>query len=231
LDAAVYLVSIGSGRFELYTEPPDDTASAATMPAQDGFIQRIRHRLHEWWRHAAHAAAHGSGPGPARFGRIARARDWLVRRIAESIAEQRVLWSLRGMTAAAFVYPSNLSDATAVAAREALLAQARRHHGRWLLANIVGVALTAVLVLLPGPNVIGYYFAFRVVGHYLSWRGARHGLERIAWSASAEPALTDLAALADLPRDERAERVALLAAALRLPQLAVFFDRVAVPSR
>jgi hypothetical protein len=230
LDAAVYLVPIGSGRFELYTEPPEDTASAAPMPAQGGFLQRTRHRLHERWRRAAHPAAHSSGDGHARFGRIARARDWLVRRITESIAEQRVLWSLRGVAAAAFVYPSNLSDASAVAAREALLAQARRHHGRWLVANIVGVALTAVLVLLPGPNVIGYYFAFRVVGHYLSWRGARQGLERIAWRGSAEPVLGELGALADLPRDERAERVASLAAALGLPQLAVFFDRVAVPS-
>jgi hypothetical protein len=84
---------------------------------------------------------------------------------------------------------------------------------------------------VPGPNVIGYYFVFRVVGHFLSWRGARQGLARIVWRASVEPALTALGALADLPRDAREERVASLAAGLHLPKLAAFFDRVAIPAR
>ena len=226
-DATVYLVPIGSGHFELYLEPPDDSPSGNASDDRDGFWRRTVHRLHERWRHAAHSA-HGTDV-PA--GRLARARDMLVRRIAESIAEQRTLWSLRRVTSASFVYPSDLSDASATAVRERLLAHARRHHGRWLLANVIGVAVTAVLVLLPGPNLIGYYFAFRVVGHYLSWRGARQALERMSWRASAEPALTDLGRLAQLPREERAARVALLAAGLNLARLPVFFDRVATPPR
>jgi hypothetical protein len=228
--AAVYLVPIGSGRFELYTEPAEDSAPGAAPHPQDSYWRRTVHRLHERWRHAAHAAAQATRGGET-GGRVARARDWLVRRIAESIAEQRTLWSLRAVTAATFVYPSDLSDASASAVRERLLAHARRHHGRWLLINAAGVAVTAVLVLLPGPNVIGYYFLFRVVGHILSWRGARQGLDRISWRGSVEPALTALGALAPLPRDERAERVSAIADRLRLPRLAAFFDRVAVPAR
>ena len=229
MDAAVYLVPIGSGRFELYTEPADDSAPASRD--HDGVVHRTLHRLHERWRQAAHAAAHAPHAGDRPAGRAARARDWLVRHVAESIAEQRTLWSLRGVTAAALVYPSDLVDASAAAIRERLLAHARRHHRRWLIVNAAGVALTAVLVLLPGPNVIGYYFLFRVAGHFLSWRGARQGLERIAWRARAEPALTALGALAHLPRDARAEQVEALAAGLQLPRLAAFFDRVAVPAR
>lgn len=229
-DAAVYLVPIGSGCFELYTEPPDDSVPGAVPHARDGWLRQAIHRLHERWRHAAHKAEEAARGGDI-GGRWARARDWLVRRIAESIAEQRTLWSMRSLTAAPFVYPNDLSDASAAAVRERLLAHARRHHGRWLLINIAGVAVTAVLVLLPGPNVIGYYFAFRVVGHFLSWRGARQGLDRIAWRGTAEPALTALGALAQLPRDERAERVASIAHGLHVPRLAAFFDRVAVPAR
>lgn len=228
--AAVYLVPIGSGRFELYTEPPDDSAPGAVPHDRDGWWRPTIHRLHQRWRHAADRAAQAARGGNT-GGRWPRTRDWLVRRIAESIAEQRTLWSLRAVTAASFVYSSDLSDASAAAVREQLLAHARRHHGRWLLINIAGVAATAVLVLLPGPNLIGYYFAFRVVGHFLSWRGARQGLDRIAWRGSAEPALTTLGALAHLPRDERAERVASIAGGLHLPRLAAFFDRVAVPPR
>ena len=228
--AAVYLVPIGSGRFELYTEPAEDSAPGAAPHPQDGYWRRTIHRLHERWRHAAHAAAQATCGGDA-GGRIARARDWLVRRIAESIAEQRTLWSLRAVTAATFAYPSSLSDASASAGRERLLAHARRHHGRWLLINAAGVAVTAILVLLPGPNLIGYYFLCRAVGHYLSWRGARQGLDCISWRGSVEPALTALGALAHLPRNERAEQVAAIADGLHLPRLAAFFDRVAVPAR
>jgi len=117
------------------------------------------------------------------------------------------------------------------AIRKRLLAEASRHHGRWLVVNLVGVAVTAVLVLLPGPNLIGYYFAFRVVGHFLSWRGARQGLEVVSWRPNAEPILSELGGLAHLPREERAERVEALVAQLDLPRLAAFFDRVACPPR
>ena len=153
-----------------------------------------------------------------------------MRRIAESIAEQRTLWSLRRVTSASFVHPSSLSAASAAAIRERLLARARRHHGWWLIANLVGVAITAVLVLLPGPNLVGYYFVFRAIGHFLSWRGAIQALDRISWEPRTEDALTELGDLAALPRDERADRVVALASRLQLPRLAAFFDRVASPA-
>ncbi|MCU1384346.1 MAG: hypothetical protein JWL71_3043 [Acidobacteria bacterium] len=227
----MYLVPIGCGRFELYTEPPDEAASAAAPRKDDGFVRRTMDRLQERWRHAAHTAAQAPHGASAPSGRVARARDWFVRRIAESIAEQRTLWSLRSVTLATLVYPTDLTDGSATAVRQRLLVAARRHHRRWLLANIVGVVLTAALVLLPGPNVIGYYFAFRVVGHYLSWRGAGQGLDRITWRGTAEPALTELGVLAQQPREQRAARVAALSTALALPRLAAFFDRVAAPAR
>ncbi len=215
----MYLVPIGSGRFELYTEPPDAAPDRATPREPVGFWSRTLRRLPDRW----HDAASG--------GRLARARDWLVRRIAESIAEQRTLWSLRGVASASFVHPANLSSESAAAIRVRLLAHARRHHGWWLIANLVGVAITAVLVLLPGPNLIGYYFVFRAIGHFLSWRGARQALDQIAWTPRPEEALTELGDLASLPREERAGRVAALASRLQLPRLAAFFDRVACPAR
>jgi hypothetical protein len=95
----------------------------------------------------------------------------------------------------------------------------------------VGVAVTAILVLLPGPNLIGYYFVYRAIGHFLSWRGARQALEHIAWTLRSEDTLTELGELAPQPRAERAGRVAVLAARLQLPRLVAFFDRVAVPTR
>jgi hypothetical protein len=230
-DSAVFLVPIGSRRFELYTEAPDEVPPDAAPSTSGNAWPRLMHRLREQWRRAAHTASQPPSSSGRRAGRFSRARDWLVRRIAESIAEQRTLWSLRGISGATFVYPDDLSDASAAAIRGRLLAHARRHHLRWLLVNLAGVALTAVLVILPGPNLIGYYFLFRVAGHYLSWRGARQGLDRIVWRGRAEPALTALGGLAPLSREQRTERVASIAAALQLPRLAVFFDRCAVADR
>ena len=228
-DQGVYLVPIGSGHFELYTEPADE-AEPDSAPHEGGrFWRRTIDALHAHWRQAVHAA-HLDGGADAGTGRLARARDWLVRRIAESIAEQRTLVSLRSVTSASFVYPADLTEAAATAIRQRLLGEASRHHGWWLVMNLVGVAATAVLVLLPGPNLIGYYFAFRVVGHFLSWRGARQALDHVSWHPSAEPILSEFGGLAHLPREERVERVEALAAQLHLPRLAAFFDRVATPA-
>jgi hypothetical protein len=89
---------------------------------------------------------------------------------------------------------------------------------------------SAVLAIVPGPNLVAYYFMFRFLGHAQSWRGARHGADRIAWSLEPDASLTELASLVDVPREARASRVAAIAERLNLPRLTDFFDRVAVPS-
>jgi len=73
--------------------------------------------------------------------------------------------------------------------------------------------------------VIAYYFGLRLVGRYLSWRGARQALDRTAWRPRPEAALAELRALATVPRASRALRVEAIAVSLNLPRLAAFFDR------
>jgi hypothetical protein len=221
---SIYLLPVGPGRFELYSEPPDDAPAPAP---HDGFFRRRLHDLNERWRATVQAARRSDGAA----GRLARWRDKAVCRIAETIAEQRTLWSLRHERAAHLVYPSDLSESAAIVRRNGMLAHARRHHGMWAIFDGVLFVASGVLALVPGPNVLAYYFGFRVVGHYLSWRGARHGLDRVSWQARAEPALAELGRLVDLPRDARASRVAAIAEALHLPKLVLFFDRTAVPIR
>jgi len=103
----------------------------------------------------------------------------------------------------------------------------------WLALTLVGalaLVVSGVLVVIPGPNLIAYYFAFRVIGHYFSWRGTRRAA-LAAWDLRSEPALAELGGLADLPREARASRVDAIAARLHLPSLAAFFDRTAVSAR
>jgi hypothetical protein len=128
------------------------------------------------------------------------------------------------------LFPSTLTAESAQATLNRALAEARRHHGWWLIVDVVLLLGSAVLALVPGPNLIAYYFLFRLVGHLQSWRGARDGLERVTWRCEANQSLAELASLVDVPRAARASRVAAIAARLNVPRLSAFFDRAAVPS-
>jgi len=223
-NAEIYLVPLGRGRFDLYTEPSDDEETP--VPPR-GFLRSRMLRIQEWWREAAARGRDGEGSGST-FGRW---RDQVVCRTAEMIAEHRTLWSLRSPDCATFIYPSDFPEPTAVDTRTRLLTRARRHHGVWSLVDGLVFVASGVFVLVPGPNVIAYYFGLRLAVHYLAWRGARHALEGITWTARAEPALAELGRLADVAREDRAPRVEAIAAALRTPRLAAFFERAAVPAR
>jgi len=220
--AVIYLLPIGPDRFALYAEPHDDSADDA------GFWRAQTRRLHSRWRDAVREARNQEKRDATWLG---RARDWTVRRAADAMAEQRALWALRRASSALLVYPADLSEAQAAAVRDRLLGRARAHHVRWLVVDAVVLTASGVLVIVPGPNVIAYYFAFRVAGHLLSWRGARRALQTTVWRVRDEPALAELRRLAAMPRDVRAPRLDAIAAALNLPRLAAFFDRTAAAAR
>jgi hypothetical protein len=84
-------------------------------------------------------------------------------------------------------------------------------------------------VLIPGPNILGYYFAFRVVGHYLSMGGAAQGLHHVEWTDNPSSELTILRRVSTLEPGEREHEVTVVAERLRLQHLITFFDRVAIP--
>ncbi len=85
-----------------------------------------------------------------------------------------------------------------------------------------------MLILVPGPNIVGYYFAFRVVGHYFSVRGAGRGLKDVIWTYEASAALTDLKGALSLDPIGRLRQAEEVASRLRLDHLATFFQRAAV---
>ena len=122
-----------------------------------------------------------------------RALCWIV----EKIAEQRLLWRLRNETELCLHHPDDLTTEDAIRRARAELQREADRHMKWVIIDGVLFVASAALVLVPGPNVIGYYFGFRLVGHYLSRRGARHALTRDQLVRVCEPpALT----LASCPR-------------------------------
>jgi len=217
-----YLVPIGRSGFELYSEPPVDPDDESAP--QGGALRRWIHNAGLQWNEMVERARERGHKSA-----FARWRDRIVCRLAESIAEQRTLWALRRADSATARFPSTLTPAEAQASLQKILLRARTHHGRWGLIDLLTTCITGPLFFfVPGPNIVSWYFAFRTLGHWQSWRGARQAMSQIAWTFEANDELAELGRLVHLPRSSRANRVAEIAAGLNLPRLSAFFDRVAV---
>jgi hypothetical protein len=218
----VYLVPVGRGRFEPYSETHDDVAGAEMHDAQQkSWLRKASAQWQEW----VERARRGAEPG-----RLARWRDAVICRLAESVAEQRTLWALQRQRHATARFPSTLDPERAPSTLMALFADARRHHLRWLAVDLLLFLASGPFAFIPGPNLLAYYLLFRLFGHLQSWRGARHAMDHVAWTFEPDTGLAELASLADEPREARASRVEAIAERLKLPRLSAFFDRVAVRS-
>src|SRR5262245_16949773 len=223
----VYLVPVGRERYELYCEVPDEPADSVDE-SSPGFVARMKQRFSallaeaELERHRGHAEkTHGA---------FARAKARTLRYIAETIAEQRLLWHLRRQGSACLFFPDDLDQQRATTLLRRQLGRDFEKHRFWLIVDSIGFVASAALVLLPGPNIVAYYFAFRTGVHYLSLRGARQGLDVVAWTTEHSAPLSELRRAINLDRDERERRVHDVAAALKLEHLVKFFKRTAIGS-
>lgn len=226
----LFLIPLGADRYELYCEPPaaveeEDQADAP----RGGLFARLRRQFSQVMAVAEHdrnrRASHPGEPPPA--GTMARLKARALAWIADAIAEQRLLWHLRHQEHVRLLFPADMVNADALRIAKASLQRDADRHWRWLLIDSVLLMLSALLILIPGPNVVGYYFAFRVVGHYLSLRGARNGLEQVTWDLSPSEPLAELRAALDMTPVQRANSLSDIASRLRLDHLATFVERLA----
>jgi len=226
----VFLVPVAPDRYELYCEEPDEPVPPAEegTPAP-GLFRRTALWFREQLAEAERARRHGPQPGEARRSLIGRAKARTMRWMAESIAEQRLLWQLRGKDEVLLVYPDDVTEEEARQLLKRSLQRDWERHRFWLAVDSIGAVGSALLILVPGPNFIGYYFMFRIVGHYFSLRGARRALSVVTWTAVPSVPLAQLRTLLEQEPDTRAERVHEIAAALDLEHLASFFQRSATP--
>lgn len=224
----VYLVPIGRERYELYCEVPDEP-DPPEIDEEAGFVTRMKRRFSAMLAEAERERRRGPVDPPARgvFGRL-KART--LRYVAESIAEQRLLWHLRRQNDACLFFPDDLEESRARTLLRRQLGRDFERHRFWLIVDSLGFVASGALFFLPGPNIVAYYFAFRMVGHYLSMRGARQGLDVVQWTSEQSGPLSQLRHAVDLEGDERDRRVHDVAAALKLEHLVKFFERTALPS-
>jgi hypothetical protein len=229
----VFLIPTKSGRYELYYEAPDEEI---VNDAEDGGVLdrltfglygRVRRRFSEIlaeaeeWRHRRHEQRVDSG------GFIARGRRKVMGFIVERIAEQRLLWHLRSADEVCAHIPDDLRPEEAdQIIRDGLKSDAD-HHRKWLWIDFALLIPSAALTIVPGPNVLGLYFTFQVVSHFLSWRGAKRGLQIAPWTFQPCRELSELRAAMVLTQPQRQRRFHELAERLRLEHLPTFLEDVA----
>ncbi len=224
----VYLVPTGLDRHVLYCEPAGDQPASAA-----GAGRGVWRRLHGAFLQVLAFVDREHDPAPGETapaspppGLWPRLRSRALRWLAERVAEQRVLWRLQGQARVRAFHPVGLDRAGALAAIGLSLRADLRRHVIWLAIDSVLLLLSLLLIPLPGPNMLGYYFTFRVVGHVLSIRGARQGMARVAWDLEESPPLGELAGAAGLAPAERERIVRSVADRLHLPRFPRFCERI-----
>jgi hypothetical protein len=219
----IFMVPVGHDRHELYCEAPIDHV-ASPAAGQSSWLRRQVDRFRQLLAEAEEDHRRRERGEPAASGGAWR---WIMRKVAEAIAEQRLLWLLRRQSSATIVHPDDIAPAKAVEIARAILRSDYEHHRRWLVIDSLLMVLCLPLTVIPGPNVPSLYFSFRSVGHYLSMTGAARGRSGIDWVLRASTELTSLRQALALARDARRTRVGQIAAALGLDRLEAFVERVA----
>jgi hypothetical protein len=216
----VFLVPLGGQRYELYCERQHTGPDEA--PAGSGWFAGLRQKFSTMLKQAEE----GEEEAPPSAGLLARLQARMMAWVAERIAEQRLLWNLRGRDAAIVTHPDDLPfEQVMDIVRQSLRADHRRHM-RWLIVDTVLFIGSGIFFFIPGPNVIAYFFAFRLVGHWLSMRGAAHGRDTTTWTGRPSAEMRALRAAVARPAHERARAIEPLGRELGLLKLSVFVDRM-----
>lgn len=220
----VFLVPVGAELYEPYCEHVDEPEEISTEPR--GVFQRLKFRFSELLAEAERERRQGATAHP-NAGVLNRFKRRSMRWVAESIAEQRLLWNLRRISEARLHHPDDMSSEQALSVLRKHLSRDFEKHRFWLAIDSLLMLASGLLILIPGPNIIGYYFAFRVVGHFFSVRGARNGLVGVVWAFDPSAPLTELRRVLGLDPASRLQQVEEVASRLRLDHLATFFQRTA----
>src|SRR5262245_46915132 len=101
----VFVIPAGGDRYELYCEQPI-VGDEPTSP-QQGIVGKVRHWFSAMIRTAEERHRHGPSTVPG--GWTARLQDRAMGWVAERIAEQRLLWNLRGLSSVTAAYPTDMT--------------------------------------------------------------------------------------------------------------------------
>ncbi len=177
---AVYMIRTRRYRSALFLPPESiQLCTAGTPDRIRGFIRKMmlhRNRIVRW------------------VGRVFRAGHRFYQRLEDRIDPfERMLKALNGSDILNVMHAGHAKPRDEFC--DLLRGQVVKH-GAWLLVDagltVVAVAFTPVLVPIPGPNIILYYPALRLLSHYRALTGARRALNDATAEFSGSHALDKL---------------------------------------
>ena len=113
--------------------------------------------------------------------------EWLQK---HTHPDEHLLARLRSSPSIDVHHPASMTSEEVLAAWSEYLGKARKRHWPWFLVNLIVSPLTVLLAPIPGPNLIGYWIAYRAVHHWLILLGLGHARRgRIETHLKAEAAL------------------------------------------
>lgn len=219
----IFLVPVDRTRHELYCEPNDADHPPGAVTGK--LLRRAREVLaEEQEARRDRRTARAAGAEEAGWG--ARLRTALTRGLAAWISQHRLLWHMRHVREGVLVHAADLDAEQALAIARGRLQRQSDHHRFWMVIDAIATAIFGPLFFfVPGPNLISWYFAAKMAGHWLAFRGARRGVSGVEWSARVSPALDEVREALALPAGQRRPRLRELSRELHLEHLATFVER------
>lgn len=99
---------------------------------------------------------------------------------AERTRNEKLLKEMKELSQMTVYYQANLSEENAHDIYDDLIRSQIKKHKRWLIVDGALLPLSAILSLIPGPNLLMAYLAWRTLAHYKTKKGgerAASGLE------------------------------------------------------
>jgi hypothetical protein len=178
----VFLIRVGESRPIFYSEPP------APRPEEieaAGLGRGVR-----GWLERAYRRSQGAlGRMDSQVARQTRRLWGWLKRLASP--DEPMLRRLRSADRIVLHHPESMTPDEALAAWGHYLAGRRRHHAAWLALDLLASPLTVLLTPIPGPNVIGYWVAFRALAHALALLGIGRARGRRATTSTRPSAALD----------------------------------------
>ena len=167
-------------------------------------------------RAALYRAVRRSGP------RVRRLWNWLDRRPPP---DEALLQVLRQAPTLEVIYPSAFAEKQARYEWNRYLGKRWREHLLTFAWDLLVLPLVGLLMVVPGPNVIGYWFVYRILTHLLAMRGVAR--VRAGWVPTVflpAPELNSTLMASSETTEPEVERVA---QALGLNYLSLYLRRIA----
>jgi hypothetical protein len=184
IELRVFLLRIDHRRHVFYAEDPETREDRADDEASSkpGFVGCLVKRVMSWKDRLTLLKGQSGG-------KPQKVWSWLQKFIGP---DEPFLWGLRKARGIVLHHPANMTAEQARDSWSRYLRGRKTHHAIWLAVDLVVSGLSLVLMLVPGPNVLGYWFVYRAGCHALALIGVYRACRREVITSLESNGMLDL---------------------------------------